>query len=144
MRIWLLVIITLIFCTQPLAQNFNAKPVKGLPSDEVYDLLADSKGFLWAAHSLGLSRFDGINFKDFNSPDATGLGMTDLVEDKQGRIWCHNFNGQIFYIENETMFLLKEYKNIEQSFYPRMAILGDELLVTTKKGLFIYNTQTLE
>ena len=145
MRIWLLCVWILLLMYHANAQidNLdNLKAVKGLPSDEVYDLLADSKGFIWAAHALGISRYDGVNFKDFNNPLATGAGITDILEDKQGRIWCHNFNGQVFYIENEQMYLLDAYKYKEEAFYPRMVILGDELLVTSQKGLFVLNTST--
>lgn len=144
MKIWLSSIGILFFYIQLNAQYANLQPVKGLPSDEVYDLLADTKGFIWAAHSLGISRYDGINFKDFNHPLATGAGITDIAEDKQGRIWCHNFNGQVYYIENEQMYLLKAYKYKEEAFYPRLMILNNELLVTSQKGLFVLNTQTFE
>lgn len=144
MRIWLFCITIFLFTNKQLAQNHTLQSVKGLPSDEVYDLFADSKGFIWAAHSLGISRYDGLNFKDFNHPLATGAGITDIVEDKQGRIWCHNFNGQVFYIENEQMYLLEAYKYKEECYYPRMVILDNQLYITSDKGLFILNTATLK
>lgn len=65
--------------------------------------------------------------------------MTDLIEDKKGRIWCHNFSGQIFYIENLQLHLLKEYKFEEEQGYPRIVICGDELIATSIKGVFVYN-----
>ncbi|HEX3024417.1 MAG TPA: histidine kinase [Chitinophagaceae bacterium] len=126
------------------AQEFKAQQVKGLPTEEIYDLLSDSKGFLWIANSLGLSRYDGIAFVNFHNPEENGFGVTDLLEDKQGRIWCHNFNGQIFYIENEKMYLLHEFKYSEESFFPRLAILGNELIASSEKGLFICNTTNLQ
>ena len=126
------------------AQELMLQHVKGLPTEEVYDLLADKKGFLWIAHSLGLSRYDGTAFTSFHNPIESGSGVTDLLEDGQGRIWFHNFNGQIFYIENEKMHLLQEYKYAEETEYPRLALLGNELIATTEKGLFICNTSNLQ
>jgi len=126
------------------AQEIKAYQVKGAPSEEIYDLLSDSKGFIWLGHSLGISRYDGISFTTFNHPEATSAGISDLLEDKQGKIWYHNFDGQIFYIDNEQPNLLKAYKYKEESYFPRMIILGDELVCTSEKGLFICNTQTLE
>ncbi len=126
------------------AQDFKAQKVKGLPTDEVYALLADSKGFIWVAHSLGISRYDGVSFTNFHHPKEMGLGITDLLEDQQGRIWLHNFNGQIFYIEKEEMHLLKEYRFEQESSFPRMAVLGNELVASSDKGLFICNTQNLQ
>ena len=113
------------------------------PSNEVYDMLLDKKGFIWIAHNLGVSRYDGISFTSFNNPEETSISMTDLVEDHYGRIWCHNFNGQIFYIKDDKMVYLKEYDFKKETVFPRMVLYGDELVVTSSKGLFICNTATL-
>lgn len=126
------------------AQELKAQSIKGLPTEEVFSLLADSKGFLWVGHSLGLSRYDGVNFTHFHTTLETGSGITDLLEDKHGRIWCHNFSGQIFYIENEKMNLLSDYKFAEETSFPRLAITGNELVATSEKGLFICNTDILQ
>jgi len=126
------------------AQEIKAYQVKGAPSEEIYDLFPDSKGFIWLGHSLGLSRYDGISFTTFNHPEATSAGISDIQEDRQGKIWFHNFDGQIFYIENDQAYLLKAFKYKEESYFPRMMILGDELVCSSEKGLFICNTQTLE
>ena len=73
------------------AQEIKAYQVKGAPSEEIYDLFPDSKGFIWLGHSLGLSRYDGISFTTFNHPEATSAGISDIQEDRQGKIWFHNF-----------------------------------------------------
>ena len=91
------------------AQLQNLQLVKGLPTEEVYDLFSDSKGFIWVSHQLGISRFDGIKFTQFSNIDQTITGTSGICEDKQGRIWFYNFNGQLFYIEKERMKLFEEY-----------------------------------
>ncbi|MDE3144153.1 MAG: hypothetical protein KGL19_08370, partial [Bacteroidota bacterium] len=144
MRSFYFIAFFLFFAFTASAQDFKALQVKGLPTEEIYDLLSDSKGFLWIANSLGLNRYDGISFTSFHNSEENGFGVTDLLEDKQGRIWCHNFNGQIFYIENEKMYLLHEFKYSEESFFPRLAILGNELIASSEKGLFICNTTNLQ
>lgn len=142
MRKSALFFLTFIFPVFICAQSFKGQQVYGLASEEVYDLLHDKNGFLWIGHALGITRFDGINYVDFQNEKSTGLGMTDLCVDKQGRIWCHNFNGQIFFIENEKMNLLTSFNNNAESSFPRMLILEDELVVSSEKGLFIHNTKT--
>ena len=77
------------------------------PSNEIYDLLVDKKGFLWVAHDLGVSRYDGISFTSFTNQEQSAISMTDLIEDNYGRIWCHNFNSQVFYIEHDKMHDLR-------------------------------------
>jgi hypothetical protein len=118
--------------------------VKGLPTEEVFDAFTDSKGFIWVGHSLGVSRYDGRVFRHFNSDEQTGLGMSRLHEDRQGRIWCHNFNGQIFYIENERMHLLKEYDPSRESHFPDITIIDSEFIATSNRGIFVCNTYTMK
>lgn len=122
----------------------SLQKVGGLPTKEIYDLRADSKGYLWIAHALGISRYDGLNFIHFTNPELADLGMTDILEDAQGRIWCHNFSGQILYIEGGKLRLLNSYDYKRENQSPRMALCGDELVVTSQSGLFVCSTVTLK
>lgn len=124
------------------AQQPNFQIVKGLPTNEVYDLLIDSKGLLWIAHDQGLSRYDGKTFKHFTNPEQSGRGISGLIEDKYGRVWCYNFNAQIFWVKNDVMHLLREYNLITGYFFPKIAIVGDKLIATTTKGFFEYDLIT--
>ena len=87
----------------------------GLPSNEVFDLKIDSKGFLWVGTSEGLVRYDGNSFLLLNNPKSRGSAVTGILEDRQGTIWSHNFNGQIFHSSSDSVvrFLAWEpfYKN---------------------------------
>ena len=106
--------------------------------------MIDKKGYLWVAHSLGISRYDGISFTNFSNPEQSAVGMTGLLEDDYGHIWFHNFNGQVFYIKDDKMVYLKEYDFRNSANYPAMALCGEELVITSLKGLFVCNTKTLQ
>ncbi|OCX50519.1 hypothetical protein BEL04_22340 [Mucilaginibacter sp. PPCGB 2223] len=127
-----------------LSQSTSLKEVTGLPTRELYDLMIDKKGFLWITHDLGITRFDGINFTHFYNPKQTSLSGTGLLEDRQGRIWFNNFTGQIFYIENEKMHLLAGYDYKKESTFPRIGLYKDQLVATSKRGLFFCDTKTLK
>ncbi len=138
-------ILLLIFCAPFLGGAQNAlTEVKGLPTKEIYDLLVDKKGFLWVGHDMGISRYDGVSFTHFAHPKRSSLSITDLVEDRFGRVWFHNFTGQIFYVENEQIHLLEAYKNEEEDYFPRMVMCEDELVVTSRFGLFVCDTRSLK
>ncbi len=126
------------------SQGQQLQQVAHCPSSEVYDLLVDKKGFLWVAHNLGISRYDGISFTNFSHHAQSSLSVTDLIEDNYGRIWCHNFNGQIFYVQNDKMYYLEEYDFKKEVIFPRMVLYGNELVITSAHGLFICNTATLK
>lgn len=124
-------------------QSNELYPVNGLSTEIVFNLFTDSKGFLWAGHSLGISRYNGKKFTHFNSPKQSSLGLTNICEDKQGRIWCNNFNGQVFYIENETIHLYEPYRANEEIGFPFIIVYGNELFITSQNGLFICDTKNL-
>ncbi len=144
MRFWLFLLFFISQTNHVFAQLENLQVVKGLPTEEVFDLLADSKGFIWVSHTLGTSRYDGRNFMHFSSPDQTTTGTSGICEDKQGRIWFYNFNGQLFYVEHEKMKLFEPYNIKQEQSYPAIVSLDSEIIVTTERGLFVCNTATMK
>jgi len=128
---------------QVYGQSIELYPVNGLSTEIVYNLFSDSKGFLWVGHSLGISRYNGKKFTNFISPKQSSLGLTNICEDKQGRIWCNNFNGQVFYIENENIYLYEPYKADQEISFPFIIVYKNELIITSQNGLFICNTKDL-
>ena len=75
----------------------NLDERSGLPNDNVWKVLQDSKGFMWIGTNDGLTRWDGLNFRHFqpNPVDSTtimGTSIMDIIEDKDGYIWMlvHN------------------------------------------------------
>lgn len=88
---------------QPLMRHFTVRD--GLPSNMIYYVLQDSKGFLWFGTDLGISRFDGHSFKTFTSGD----GLPDneifaIFEDKYGRCWLVCYNRKPCYILNDRIY----------------------------------------
>ena len=127
----------------PADSQLNLQEIEGLPSKELYDLHVDKKGYLWIGHDLGVSRFDGLNFTHFSCPGQASLSMSGIVEDNYGRIWCHNFSGQIFYIERGQMKPLVTYNYAKELQFPNISICGDELVATSDRGLFVCSLKDL-
>ncbi|TAF72144.1 MAG: hypothetical protein EAZ58_02640 [Flavobacterium sp.] len=135
--------ISLLFVLQTVAQNNNNLIfIPALPTKEVYKVHIDKKGFLWVAHELGISRYDGIAFTHFNFANASSLSIADVAEDAEGRIWCNNISGQVFFIEKEKMNLLTEFDYQNQKTINYLGLVDSQLLVTSYKGLFEYNIYT--
>jgi two-component sensor histidine kinase len=75
----------------------------GLPSNTVYDIYKDSKGFLWFCTDKGVARYNGIKFESFTT--FNGLPDNEIFfakEDLYGRIWFATFNGALCYFKSET------------------------------------------
>ncbi|MEO6254673.1 MAG: histidine kinase [Ferruginibacter sp.] len=79
----------------------------------------DSKGFLWIITQHGLSRFDGINFKNFehSNTDSSTLPENDLEDiaiDNNDNIWLSYRSGLCFYDQVDHRF--KKIKNNSTSY----------------------------
>lgn len=113
----------------------------GLPSNTVYDVLQDSKGYIWLATAEGLSRYDGFECITYTGPQQTSKAGGSIKEDKYGRIWYENFDGYLYYLENDTL------KNLQAQQKPmgfiNFAILGDRIVATHTNAIDYYDLKTL-
>jgi len=70
----------------------------GLPADRVRHLCLDRHGFMWIATFNGVSRFDGVRFRNHDASNTPGLAnnqVNALYEDRQGNMWLGHDNGEI-------------------------------------------------
>lgn len=110
----------------------------GLPSNAVYQTFQDKKGFIWLATDRGLTRYDGYQFKTYTT-DQTSRAGTDICQDKLGRIWYMNFDGFLYYVENDE---LKAFDQNEPIGYHRYGIKDNLLFVVQKYGIDVFDIRT--
>ncbi len=83
----------LFFSSPPAFQN--------LPSVETYQILQDSKGFIWITTDGGLCRYDGNELTTFTVKDSISENVVlKAYEDKKGRVWFTTLSGYFFYYYN--------------------------------------------
>lgn len=120
-----------------MSRNYTTR--LGLPSNEVYETIQDSRGYMWFATSAGVSKFDGQSFKNFNIEN--GLGENSILgiyEDYRGRIWCRGISGSLSYIENDSSIILEaQVKN----YYPNSLFVdqNDVVWVGSQMSGIYYN-----
>ena len=86
----------------PLVQHLTI--LEGLPSNDVYTILQDSRKFIWLATDAGVAKYDGTRFTYFRIQD--GLSSNDVIdikEDSGGRIWFFHSDASLDYIVNNTI-----------------------------------------
>src|SRR5437016_2824434 len=79
------------YCQDFPVQHFTIED--GLPSNNVYYIYKDSKGYLWIATDKGIARYNGIKFETFTT--FNGLPDNEVFffkEDYQGRLWLGTYN----------------------------------------------------
>ncbi|WP_293301796.1 histidine kinase [Pedobacter sp. UBA4863] len=114
---------------------------KGLPSNSVYDIFQDKKGYIWFATDEGLCRYNGTTFKTYFSDEQTSRAGSCIGEDKYGRIWYSNFDGYLYYVQNGK---LRALKNKNPIGYFKYGITDDYLYQITKQGVAVYDLKTLK
>lgn len=112
----------------------------GLPSENIYDIYKDSKGFIWCSSDIGLIRLNGIEYRVFTTQNNFSNSGTFLKEDDWGRIWFQSFDGFYFYVEDNQLKLADFIDNfgnnnffIEKEFLYRTSSKGIEKINLLKK-----------
>ena len=105
----MLVLVNIATAQDPITIKLSEKD--GLPDVEFYDIIEDSKGFIWLAADKGLFRFDGSEYLSYSNKDKRGLSVFGLKFDNQNNLWCNNISGQFFKIVNNELILVLDLKN---------------------------------
>jgi anti-sigma regulatory factor (Ser/Thr protein kinase) len=107
----------------------------GLPSNIIYCIIQDSKGFLWLGTNEGLCRYDGYDFKVFRHDPADSNSLSanyvaSLCEDGDGNIWAATSEGLSRYNYSKDNF---SYIKINNSDSKEI----DQLIAANKDELFV-------
>ena len=110
----------------------------GLPTNEIFSLKQDHKGFLWIGTDAGLVRYDGNTFYLLNNPKSRGASASGLIEDAEGKIWFNNFNGQLFYAKADSVTLFKSWEKYYKKQLIEFTIDNRNNILITNYDNFIY------
>jgi len=120
---------------------YTLDKTNGLPSNSVYDIFQDSKGFMWFATGKGLCRYDGSTFKTYSSDNQTSKSGSCINEDSFGRIWYINFDGYLYYVEDGE---LKNLPQKESVGYMKYGVIKDKLYLMQSKSIAIYDLKKVQ
>lgn len=108
MKFSIVIFIALIVISiQGVAQNFHFKNFQvenGLPSSQIYDIKQDSKGNIWLASDLGLTKYNSYTFSSYTEKD--GLSDNSIVKlfiDNKDWVWCLGANRSITIYKNDSI-----------------------------------------
>lgn len=124
---------------QPYARHLTDQ--NGLPSQTIFSILQDRKGYIWLSSNEGLYRYDSKKFKRFTSSLQTSYSGSCIQEDRYGRIWYENFDGFLYYVQNDEMHALKQQT---PPGYSTFGLTDRYLYVIQKKGIDVYDLKTLQ
>jgi signal transduction histidine kinase/ligand-binding sensor domain-containing protein len=125
----------------------------GLAGDEVFCLLEDRDGYIWAGTGTGLSRLEGTRIRNFfhDPGDSTSLGhdqVNSIAQDANGTLWMATMSGLSRFDGARGDFRTYRIpatgtKAVQANRMRQVVAIGDSLAwVLTEDGLYRFNTRT--
>ena len=120
------------------AQQYTNYATKdGLPSNHVYTIMQDAKGFMWFLTDKGMVRYNGKTFKTFTTKQ--GLPNNDVWDafpTPDGKIWYMSKSTHLGYIENDSVLSFPN-ENEEETINPIYSIqLNNEVYPAGPKKIY--------
>lgn len=133
----MLVLATVVFSQNPV--YFQTTIEDGLPSNEVYTIIQDEKGFIWISCDAGIYKYNSVKFLSYKNKDQKTKALTGLTLSKSGKIYAYSFNGQLFYVENDSLKLLAKWEGKISNI---VCDNNYNLWVCGENGISVYNEVT--
>ena len=84
--------------------NFTSD--EGLPSSTIYSVYQDKIGLIWIATDIGISRYDGYEFVNYDTNSISDT-ISSFCEDTSKRLYFKTKHKQLFYVFNDSIHNIK-------------------------------------
>ncbi|MCH8487537.1 MAG: hypothetical protein LAT75_11775 [Candidatus Cyclonatronum sp.] len=118
--------------------------IDGLPVDSVVDLTQCDRGFIWLTTYEGIVRFDGFEFRVYNTttnPELTTNRFTWIERDENdpSLIWIVPEYGGLVLLENGTFRYFDDSNGFTDAISVRPVYWNETTVFGTYSGVFVYN-----
>lgn len=119
----------------------------GLPHNTVFCAMKDVDGLMWFGTWYGLTSFDGVKFKSYNSRDDYNTDipphkLQSIIEAKDGNLWVKTIDHKLYIFDKKNELYYDVFNEIKKKFSVSPKIIkiqktetGDLLLLTKNKDL---------
>lgn len=128
-------LISMVINGQNPIQN-NLLHTSNLPDTEFYDIIEDDKHNILLAADKGLFVYNGYDYKKYTHTKQKGSSVFGLQKDNEGRVWCNNLYGQLFYVEHEKLELFLDVNDITNGQFSYFKVFDDYVLVFSNSGIY--------
>ncbi len=128
-----------------IVNNFSIE--NGLPHNTVFCALKDTDGFMWFGTWYGLTSFDGVKFKSYNSrddyyTDIPPHKLQTIVEANTTYLWVKTIDHKLYIFDKKTELYYDVFNVIKKKYSVSPKIIkiqktesGDLLLLTKNRDL---------
>lgn len=108
---------------------------------QIYDVIQDQELNYWIATDEGLYIYDYHRIRKVECTDSKSNAVFGFVMNKEGTIYCHNLNNQVFQIRNKAFRLFHEINSDESSSDMSLGIGDDENLLIGTNRIIVLDRQ---
>ncbi|MDB3904899.1 histidine kinase [Crocinitomicaceae bacterium] len=102
---------------EPYKINYGVN--EGLPSSECYEIIQDSKGYIWFGTDRGVVKYNGYEFVTYTTKEGLNNNVVFyLKEGPDGKIWFYDIENQLSYFYNDQIYPFK-YNDLLNKFLPK-------------------------
>ncbi len=142
---WIIFLFLLISSVSSAQQNYfkHFGLENGLPQSQVFDVLSDSRGFIWVGtRGGGIARFDGNDFTIFNTKQGLANNFVNcLYEDRNHQLWVGTQGGLSRY--NGLNFVTHKLSDNGEVRVLSLHEIDSTLYIGTTNGLYFLRDSTL-
>ncbi len=119
----------------------------GLSSNRITGIIKEKNGFVWIGTGNGLNRYDGKEFKTYNSNNSSlkSNNISDVLLDKKGRIWVATLGGGLNlydYLSDDFIVYKKKSNDLtslpSNQLYKLFEDSNENLWIGSEKGLCLF------
>ncbi len=137
-------LISILFILPVFSQGYKHFSIEnGLPSNRIYKIIQDKKGFIWIGTDKGVSKFNGKTFSNFTTHE--GLPSNDIWEimlTDSTKIWYFTRANALGYIKNDSIY--KFFGQIKEGFYPHISTNRQEAFFESYGNTFVFRDNQWE
>lgn len=109
----------------------------GLPVNSINAMVRDEQGYLWLATMDGLVRFDGVDFKVFdtlNSPGLAGNRLLVLAKDVHDALWMTTEDMRLVHFDRSRFRTLERADGLPHDQVIALSVTDRGIWVGTRRG----------
>ena len=109
----------------------------GLPGNMVYRVTQDAKGFIWVITDKGIARFNGRNFKKFNTRNGLPTNdIWDVAVTEDNNLWYFSKSSSLGYIDDNKVYDFPSAREEDQLFPANIFEIGNSVFFSYGKQSF--------
>jgi hypothetical protein len=131
-----LCIINNAYAQQPAYFILGENQFKGV---QIYDVIQDHELNYWFATNEGIYYYNYYTFEKIECEKAKSKSVFNFVINKEGTIYCHNLNHQIFEIKDKECNVFYELLNNEYTADINLSITEENQLIVGAEKIILLN-----